>query len=1251
MLPANHAQRFGCLFTVLLGLACATTVRGQCETQVVVPSDGAVADQFGAAVDVSGDTMIVGSPVHNGTLGAAYVFVRQNGQWIEQAKLTDTQVLPGDEFARTVSISGDLAAVGAHKDDRGGASTDLGRVYMFARNGTTWGLEVLQVPNGIPAASEFGTSVSVDGDAVLIGVPLSDDEFTTGTGNSGSAYIFRRAAGGGSWTQEAKLVANDAQETDQFGFTVLLRGNTAFVTAFGDKDANISNNTIGSVYVFTKQGQNWIQTQKLVPSNITQATPPTSQQNFGRSLGSDGATLIVGERSNQSAYVFRFNGTIWVEEAILKKPAGNTAADQFGHSVAINGDVAMVGAHVDDDNALMNSGTIFAYHRNGGTWTLQPLIYSNPPAVNGRLGSALASRGTYAIAGAIHPASTGNATIFAVQTIPDCDGNAVQDECQLRANPGADANQNGILDACECQNDAECNDNVACTNNVCNLVIGQCEFPVQAGFCFTGGVCHTDGTTNPANECQACNSTANATGWSNKPNDVTACTPDANECTMDVCQNGVCAHPPEPPTKTCGSQSSTVCDLPDTCSGNGMCLNNFAPASTTCADTLACNGGDERCNGMGACVPTTPVPCIDDPVRKICTEPNGDCTQCLTVADCPDDGNACTTEACNIGIGLCTSTNVPAGTSCGDPTVTDCDLADTCNAQGICQANGRPNNSLCTSDGNACNGTERCQGGACVSNNVNPCAANVTAPNCVADPIVPDMFTCATCTADNQCNDNNACTSDTCTAGACAFTPLPMGTTCGPVDQTINVCNLQDTCNGQGACLPNLAPNGTACPDGNLCNGAETCVNGVCSDGPDPCNAPLVCDPADGSCKCTTSAQCSDGLFCNGSEVCNIPNGETEGICMPAADTTPCNAPTTPVCDEATDSCRCSTNEHCNDGAFCTGTESCVNGACQASGNPCTSLGLACNEAADRCDCDDNGDCNQTLYCAPQVCTAGLCVAGPARCPAGQQCDERNDRCATCLSSDDPICNDNNTCTLDTCPAGQCVHTPIVGCNDADRDGVPNNRDLCPGTSPGAVVDANGCADFQRDSDGDGVNDDVDDCPGTPIAERDEVDRNGCSDSQIDSDGDGIVDAEDDCPDSPEGAGVDDNGCADAERDDDADGVLNGDDRCADTPAEVVVDIEGCSPSQRDSDGDGVFDDVDECAGTAVGAAVDEVGCPVTDNGNGNGNNNGNGNEPGQEVPDDGLGLCGSCGAAGFIGWFSLFSGFVALRLSRRRLR
>ncbi len=118
---------------------------------------------------------------------------------------------------------------------------------------------------------------------------------------------------------------------------------------------------------------------------------------------------------------------------------------------------------------------------------------------------------------------------------------------------------------------------------------------------------------------------------------------------------------------------------------------------------------------------------------------------------------------------------------------------------------------------------------------------------------------------------------------------------------------------------------------------------------------------------------------------------------------------------------------------------------------------------------------------------------------------------------------------------------------DVDGDGVLDDRDRCPSTPRGAIVDANGCP---TDSDGDGVADGVDRCPNTARGAR--VDAAGCP---SDADRDGIADGADRCPDTPRGAIVDANGCP---TDSDNDGVYNGLDRCADTPREYAVDRDGC---------------------------------------------------------------------------------------------
>lgn len=150
---------------------------------------------------------------------------------------------------------------------------------------------------------------------------------------------------------------------------------------------------------------------------------------------------------------------------------------------------------------------------------------------------------------------------------------------------------------------------------------------------------------------------------------------------------------------------------------------------------------------------------------------------------------------------------------------------------------------------------------------------------------------------------------------------------------------------------------------------------------------------------------------------------------------------------------------------------------------------------------------------------------------------------------------------------------------DTDKDGVEDNKDACPDTPLGAIVDASGCP---VDSDNDGVYDGLDRCDNTPAGAKTDV--SGCP---IDNDGDGVYDGLDNCPETPTTAKVDKFGCP---IDTDGDGVPDYRDKQINTPAGAVVDADGVG---MDTDGDGVYDGLDKCPTTAAGAKVDEFGCPI----------------------------------------------------------
>jgi hypothetical protein len=189
-------------------------------------------------VALSDDTAVVGASLTDKT----YVFVRSATAWNEQAKLTATDGALGDSFGVSVAVRGDTAVVGAYLDDTTAGSA-AGSAYVFVRSGTTWNEQAkLTAPDGT-AEDLFGASVAVIGDVALVGAYRDN---TTAGSAAGSAYVFVRSGTG--WTPRAKLTAPDGAADDQFGFSVALTGRAAVVAApFDDTPAGFD---AGSAYVY-----------------------------------------------------------------------------------------------------------------------------------------------------------------------------------------------------------------------------------------------------------------------------------------------------------------------------------------------------------------------------------------------------------------------------------------------------------------------------------------------------------------------------------------------------------------------------------------------------------------------------------------------------------------------------------------------------------------------------------------------------------------------------------------------------------------------------------------------------------------------------------------------------------------------------------------------------------------------------------------------------------------------------------------
>lgn len=317
-------------------------------------TDGGFAHYFGGSVCINGDTAIVGASSSDGNeqlSGSAYIFVRNNDQWIEQAKLIASDGEHGDKFGVSVSISGDTAIVGANGDNS---------AYIFVRNNGVWSEEAKLTASDRGNRAEFGISVSISGDTAIVGA-YWDGQLGS---DSGSAYIFIR--NNGEWNEEAKLTASDGAPYDNFGLRVSISNDTAVVGAHKNDNSNGSDS--GSAYVYIRNNGEWNEQAKLI------ARDGAPYDYFGSGLSISGDTAIVGAFADTdngphsgSAYAFvRENGQ-WTEQAKLLASDGSSS-DLFGKNVSISGDFAIISAENDDDNGG-NSGSAYIFTRDNGAWT------------------------------------------------------------------------------------------------------------------------------------------------------------------------------------------------------------------------------------------------------------------------------------------------------------------------------------------------------------------------------------------------------------------------------------------------------------------------------------------------------------------------------------------------------------------------------------------------------------------------------------------------------------------------------------------------------------------------------------------------------------------------------------------------------------------------------------------------------------------------------------------------------------------
>ena len=390
------------------------TSRGWSESQKLLASDGSLNDRFGCSAEINGYDAIIGAYFDDvsaqANAGSAYVFTYGGASWTQQAKLTASDAQSNDEFGWSVSIDGDYAIVGAHKED--GSGTDRGAAYIFYRSGSSWSQQQKLTPGDAEDGDYFGKSVSIDGEYAIVGAPGKSS-------NQGFSYIFKRT--GGVWTQMTKVGATGS---NKLGWSVSIDGAFVIMGAYG------TNSNTGAAHIYELVGTSWYGRGALTASD------GTISDLFGISVAIDGDYAIcgapghdLGSGSEGATYLFEKPTTGWTDMTETQKITASDAAggDGFGRSVSVDGDYAIVTAP-DEDGSGTARGAAYIFKRGSSTWSEVAKVIASDGANQDYFGWSASVSGNFAIVGAYaednsNGVDAGSVYVFEMlEPDLDCDG-------------------------------------------------------------------------------------------------------------------------------------------------------------------------------------------------------------------------------------------------------------------------------------------------------------------------------------------------------------------------------------------------------------------------------------------------------------------------------------------------------------------------------------------------------------------------------------------------------------------------------------------------------------------------------------------------------------------------------------------------------------------------------------------------------------------------------------------------------------
>ena len=280
--------------------------------------------------------------------------------WTEEAILSASDKSEFANFGWSVSVSGDTAIVGALNPAAPDGIDHAGAAYVFTRTGSTWSEQQILSASDKSGGAAFGWSVSVSGDTAVITAPSA---YSGGVPYAGQAYVFSR--NGSTWSQQQILSASDKSANGSFGLSVSVSGDTVVI---GGPSARSGGVAYGQAYVFTRNGSTWSEQQ------ILSASDKSGGAEFGSSVSVSGDTAIIGApwktyggmADAGQAYVFTRSGSTWCEQAILS--ASDKSQDAiFGVSVSVSGDTAIVTARYANSGEVSYAGQAYVYRTSSSS--------------------------------------------------------------------------------------------------------------------------------------------------------------------------------------------------------------------------------------------------------------------------------------------------------------------------------------------------------------------------------------------------------------------------------------------------------------------------------------------------------------------------------------------------------------------------------------------------------------------------------------------------------------------------------------------------------------------------------------------------------------------------------------------------------------------------------------------------------------------------------------------------------------------